>query len=316
MFENLLHIASQNWLGLMNAIFFIGILTVVLAVFLPLKDEPKGKKFYQVSVSGFRNAGAFYLFALFVLYVFCVIGSFVENFNGVGLQADFDKWGQVGDFFGGMLNPVFAFASFIALLYTIKLQSNEMEQTRIELKQSRIAQEHAADTASNNLRQQKDLVEFEGFKSLLISQLDDLSVLFNKNKGTYAISVIQDVVLAHRLDSKERKSWSQIELAVNPKLTGGVPSSYISDFWNDVAIAKRLVQSMHASASRLQMVGEDSLYRHYVTRVSFYCCMASFTRVGPKVALKADNPVLAEEIEKYWQLMNIEPLDAPKNSLF
>lgn len=47
-----------------------------------------------------------------------------------------EHWGQMGDFLGGMLNPILAFASFLALLYTIKIQSDELTLTRNELKAS------------------------------------------------------------------------------------------------------------------------------------------------------------------------------------
>lgn len=40
--------------------------------------------------------------------------------------------GQMGDFFGGMLNPILAFASFIALLYTIRIQSQEIKEAKEE----------------------------------------------------------------------------------------------------------------------------------------------------------------------------------------
>lgn len=41
-----------------------------------------------------------------------------------------EKWGQLGDFFGGVLNPIFAFLALIALLYTIKLQVRELRETK------------------------------------------------------------------------------------------------------------------------------------------------------------------------------------------
>lgn len=43
------------------------------------------------------------------------------NFSGI-LSSSQDVWGQFGDYFGGILNPVLSFCAFIALLYTIHLQ--------------------------------------------------------------------------------------------------------------------------------------------------------------------------------------------------
>jgi uncharacterized membrane protein len=73
------------------------------------------------------------------------------NFNGQALSADAAHWGQMGDFFGGMLNPILAFASFIALLYTIRIQSKEMADARTEMHLSRLAQEQAVAAANAQL---------------------------------------------------------------------------------------------------------------------------------------------------------------------
>lgn len=76
-------------------------------------------------------------------------------FIGIYTSSYSEKLGIMGDFIGGMLNPLLAFASFMGLLYTIKLQSDtinlqrqELELTRQEPKGSREAQQHSADTLS------------------------------------------------------------------------------------------------------------------------------------------------------------------------
>jgi uncharacterized membrane protein len=46
-------------------------------------------------------------------------------------------YGQFGDFFGGTLNPVLAFMSFIAILFTISFQMSALQETREEIQQSR-----------------------------------------------------------------------------------------------------------------------------------------------------------------------------------
>lgn len=63
-----------------------------------------------------------------------------------------EAWGQMGDYFGGMLNPVLSFCALIALLYTIHQQHQELaltrrelEKTLEELEMARVAQEHSAD---------------------------------------------------------------------------------------------------------------------------------------------------------------------------
>jgi hypothetical protein len=58
-------------------------------------------------------------------------------------------WAQFGDFFGGLLNPLFAMLAFLALLWSISLQAHE----------SRVASEHLAAQAEAARQQLKILVD-------------------------------------------------------------------------------------------------------------------------------------------------------------
>ncbi len=53
---------------------------------------------------------------------------------------DADKWGAFGDFFGGILNPIVAFGAFYWLTQSVKLQKQELSETRLELKRTANAQ--------------------------------------------------------------------------------------------------------------------------------------------------------------------------------
>lgn len=90
---------------------------------------------------------------IFTIALVSVIAMFVTvfliYFQGPNSSAShLQYFGQIGDFFGGMLNPILAFASFMALLYTIRIQSkqldlsiDELKATRKELASSRKAQQ-------------------------------------------------------------------------------------------------------------------------------------------------------------------------------
>lgn len=82
---------------------------------------------------------------LFILYIIFSITLFyvLEDTNDEGVN-----FGTFGDYFGGVLNPILGFISFIAILWTvalqrhsIKLQKDELKATREELEKSRAAQE-------------------------------------------------------------------------------------------------------------------------------------------------------------------------------
>lgn len=80
-----------------------------------------------------------------------------------GLIPDYpnrDDWGVFGDFFGGVLNPIFGFASFLALLATIFYQAKELNASTKELKNSATA-----------LAAQNKAIELQSFEQTFFSWL-------------------------------------------------------------------------------------------------------------------------------------------------
>ncbi len=66
------------------------------------------------------------------------------------LSSQQKDWGEFGGYLGGTLSPILSFLSLMALLFTIVLQSNELELTRSELKRSASAQEDTKKFSVNN----------------------------------------------------------------------------------------------------------------------------------------------------------------------
>jgi hypothetical protein len=64
-----------------------------------------------------------------VLGAGAAILTYVDNFERSGVSANPEQWGQLGDFFGGVLNPTFAFFSMLALCYTLALQFSQAKKT-------------------------------------------------------------------------------------------------------------------------------------------------------------------------------------------
>ncbi len=96
-----------------------------------------------------------------------VVCSYFMKFTGV-LSSNQSDWGVFGDFIGGTLNPIFSFLSLLAILFTINLQVQELEATRTELKQSRIAQEKQ----SENFGRQLDGLDKKNRRDLTFHMLD------------------------------------------------------------------------------------------------------------------------------------------------
>jgi hypothetical protein len=58
---------------------------------------------------------------------------FVRQFRSQGLSESVEQWGQTGDYFGGVLNPVLAFASLLVVSFTLWLQlRNKADSDRFE----------------------------------------------------------------------------------------------------------------------------------------------------------------------------------------
>lgn len=65
-----------------------------------------------------------------------IIGAYFLNFHNQHISENAGNWGQLGDFFGGTLNPVFGFLSVIAILAALVVQSRELKISSAELRNS------------------------------------------------------------------------------------------------------------------------------------------------------------------------------------
>jgi len=65
------------------------------------------------------------LFIVFLPYILL----FIVIRNELPLSSNIEHWGQIGDFFGGILNPIYSFLALIVLWFTL---SNNQKQSKIE----------------------------------------------------------------------------------------------------------------------------------------------------------------------------------------
>lgn len=107
-----------------------------------------------------------------------IILTFITSFHSVPFVKDVGVWGALGDYFGGILNPILGFASFIALLYTIRLQSKELAMTREELARSADASEKSGKALSSQLR----TLERQAFENTLFKFFDTVERKFSQLK--------------------------------------------------------------------------------------------------------------------------------------
>lgn len=90
------------------------------------------------------------------VFIVGALGAYWFHFGmGPGrITNELSRWGQTGDFFGGVLNPVFGFLTVILLLRTLQQTERSLKQSEEELKLSREEMKRSADALSE---QSKDL---------------------------------------------------------------------------------------------------------------------------------------------------------------
>ena len=72
-----------------------------------------------------------------LLVVVLTAGFYAYHFNyslGYGISTETDKWGQFGDYFGGILNPLLSFAALLCLIQSLTLQNQANRDLSAEIK--------------------------------------------------------------------------------------------------------------------------------------------------------------------------------------
>nr|WP_255631970.1 putative phage abortive infection protein [Rhodoferax sp. U2-2l] len=98
-------------------------------------------------------------------------------------HANAGELGQLGDFFGGMLNPLVSALTLFVAISVWRLQKDELELTRKELENSRLAVEEQAATAEQQRKEQR----FFDFLNLYQVTLETISF---EERTTSALSAV------------------------------------------------------------------------------------------------------------------------------
>lgn len=107
------------------------------------------------------------LFRLFIFAIYSVL--LILAINLVTLIHYPRGFGEWGDFFGGVLNPILTFLTFMGLLLTIILQSKELKEARQEAKRS-----------ADALRDQVNQINIQSFENTFFSLLSKHNEIIEK----------------------------------------------------------------------------------------------------------------------------------------
>ena len=142
----------------------------------------------------FRN-----LFGLFKIAAFSALIVFLINLTSLFGEP---SYGMFGDFFGGVLNPILTFLTFMGLLVTIVLQQKELALTRQELHTSALA-----------LSQQAETQEKQRFEDTFFALLEQHNRLLDK--------IVENSV-SYDSEGTPENTESIVEYLRNELLGGGI----------------------------------------------------------------------------------------------
>lgn len=118
-------------------------------------------------------------------------------------KEEIQYWGQLGDFFGGILNPLLSFMALMAVLYTVRLQREELRQAREETRLANKIQD-----------KQTEIFERQNFEALLFRLLDvhvkiteKLSIRNKDEESTFfeLAGYAKEKIIWHNVNSKFKR---------------------------------------------------------------------------------------------------------------
>lgn len=75
------------------------------------------------------------LLMLVIAFAFCLIAAlifmYINNFGVIRSDSQAD-WGTFGDYFGGILNPVFGLCAFLGVLWSLDIQIKQLKQISLD----------------------------------------------------------------------------------------------------------------------------------------------------------------------------------------
>lgn len=135
-------------IAFIGTIFLIEISSIIIGNFIEIKNSEK------VTTMGIKD---------------------VEEVTTMGIKDVVEILGPFGDFFGGMLNPILTFCSFMALLMTIILQQRELKLSReqVEISVKELAETRkATEISSEALLEQAKSLKIQNFENTFFNMID------------------------------------------------------------------------------------------------------------------------------------------------
>lgn len=117
---------------------------------------------------------------------------YYAHFNNHQIASETDAWGQLGDYFGGTLNPIFGFLSVFALLAALVIQSKELKVSSEELKNSADALKAQNNAIEHQNFEQTFFSWLKTYRELLESVEDNIQVNSNEHMDIHGRKVLKE----------------------------------------------------------------------------------------------------------------------------
>lgn len=170
--------------------------------------------------------------AFFMITSGAVIFFYLWTFWRPSFSSVLEHWGQTGDFFGGILNPIVSFCTLVVAVAVWRLQKNELADTRMELQAQRSQQRffdliniyHQTVGSVSSFFVRTITREIPGAKIDFLTGHRAPHLDFYEDVGSEAISLAGKAAISHKLAELESLGDDGIEInwldlvskAINP----------------------------------------------------------------------------------------------------
>lgn len=206
----------------------------------------------------------------FVAALMAIVGFFyASNFTG-GVAVSQEKWGQFGDYFGGVLNPILSFFAFSALLYTVYLQMRARAEAETQ-HDEQVFDGRLFKLLSTNLEMASALCIKPGTFDLTFDGLRALE---------FSWTIFKSQFLEHinREDNPEKQFSSiRVNLKSFKRLHGSVVSVYFDSVFFILEFIRLSGQSeqrrafaLHALRSQMTSCGRGLLFYYLICSEEYF----------------------------------------------
>ncbi len=168
--ENIAYILNPDFFSKVYG--FVFLLIVVYFLFLRKKFYNYFNAIFQSKENNTNNSNLSKLILLIEIALFSVL--ILATWDLILVHKNIKDFGQWGDFFGGILNPILTFLTFIGLIITITLQQIELKESREEFKRS-----------ADALTEQKKHMQIQSFENTFFKLVDLYNNIIDKLTFTH-----------------------------------------------------------------------------------------------------------------------------------